>query len=74
MQSNFYRQIRNLRIDISDVKADNASCIHWQVGQATSIENVNCIMSNDGSTTQRGICRSHPLQVPDPKANHQISR
>ncbi|KAK3368753.1 hypothetical protein B0H63DRAFT_529120 [Podospora didyma] len=28
--ANFYRQVRNLRIDISVVKALKASCIHWQ--------------------------------------------
>lgn len=54
-QSNFYRQVRNLVIDIQDVTAVNASCFHWQVAQATSIENVACYMSSKADTTQRGI-------------------
>ncbi|OIW25393.1 pectin lyase-like protein [Coniochaeta ligniaria NRRL 30616] len=53
--SNFYRQVRNLIIDIIDVKAVNASCLHWQVAQATSLENVACYMSAAKDTTQRGI-------------------
>ncbi|KAK3368298.1 pectate lyase superfamily protein-domain-containing protein, partial [Podospora didyma] len=53
--SNFYRQVRNLIIDIMDVKAENASCFHWQVAQATSIENVACYMSAQKDNTQRGI-------------------
>ncbi|KAL1904162.1 hypothetical protein Sste5344_010142 [Sporothrix stenoceras] len=53
--SNFYRQVRNLIIDIQDVTAVNASCFHWQVAQATSIENVACYMSSKVDTTQRGI-------------------
>jgi len=56
--SNFYRQVRNLVIDIADVTAKNASCFHWQVAQATSIENVQCFMSSAAGTTQRGICES----------------
>ncbi|KAI2788237.1 hypothetical protein POX_e06250 [Penicillium oxalicum] len=59
-QSNFYRQIRNFIIDISgcpNVTPDGyaPTGIHWQVGQATSIENVEFVMSRADGTTHVGI-------------------
>ncbi|KUJ14004.1 pectin lyase-like protein [Mollisia scopiformis] len=48
--ANFYRQIRNLIIDISKTPSSSSSgaalsqsCIHYQVAQATSLENVELI-------------------------------
>jgi hypothetical protein len=42
--SNFYRQIRNIVIDIRKVSAGAlVTCIHYQVGQATSTQNVQLI-------------------------------
>lgn len=42
--SNFYRQIRNVVIDIRKVSAGAlVTCIHYQVGQATSTQNVQLI-------------------------------
>ncbi|KAJ6781688.1 hypothetical protein PWT90_10859 [Aphanocladium album] len=42
--ANFYRQIRNLRIDISATRAEQqVACLHYQVAQATSIQNVELI-------------------------------
>ncbi|PVH96702.1 glycoside hydrolase family 55 protein [Periconia macrospinosa] len=49
-QNNFYRQIRNMVIDISGVKGPAAG-VHWQVSQATSIQNVvfNMAKGADGA-------------------------
>jgi hypothetical protein len=46
--ANFYRQIRNVIIDISQTSSTSGnglgqSCIHYQVAQATSLENVELI-------------------------------
>ena len=40
-QNNFWRQIRNFVLDISDVDPTRpVHCIHWQVAQATSLQNI----------------------------------
>ncbi|KIM98550.1 glycoside hydrolase family 55 protein, partial [Oidiodendron maius Zn] len=54
-QSNFYRQIRNLNIDISQATLYNVAGIHWQVAQATSIQNVKIFMSDPSTSSQVGI-------------------
>lgn len=52
--ANFYRQIRNLRIDVSLTdSAQKAACLHYQVAQATSIQNVELIAAPGSS--QQGI-------------------
>ncbi|KAH6649971.1 pectate lyase superfamily protein-domain-containing protein [Chaetomium tenue] len=39
--ANFYRQIRNVIIDVRDAPAtENTACLHYQVAQATSLQNV----------------------------------
>ncbi|KAJ3491208.1 hypothetical protein NLG97_g5635 [Lecanicillium saksenae] len=46
--ANFYRQIRNLRIDITATRpSQNVIYIHYQVTQATSIQNVELIAKSD---------------------------
>jgi glucan 1,3-beta-glucosidase len=53
-QNNFYRQIRNFVIDISQTKA--AAGIHWQVSQATSLQNIRFEMAKgDAGKDQKGI-------------------
>ncbi|RDW56742.1 pectin lyase fold factor [Coleophoma cylindrospora] len=55
-QSNFYRQVRNLIIDITDTTTASAAGLHWQVAQATSLTNVLIMASvTDSTTTQMGI-------------------
>ncbi|PVH68126.1 glycoside hydrolase family 55 protein, partial [Cadophora sp. DSE1049] len=49
-QSNFYRQIRNFVIDVSAPTG-----IHWQVAQATSLQNIKFIMSQAPRTTYIGV-------------------
>jgi len=39
-QNNFYRQMRNLIVDISQMPEDKGTGIHWQVAQATSLQNI----------------------------------
>jgi hypothetical protein len=53
-QNNFYRQIRNFVIDISE--AEEASGIHWQVSQATSLQNIVFNMAEgEKGAKQKGI-------------------
>ncbi|KAK3303766.1 pectate lyase superfamily protein-domain-containing protein [Chaetomium strumarium] len=52
--TNFYRQIRNIVIDITGAGA-NISCLHYQVAQATSMQNVELIASTDAATNQIGM-------------------
>jgi len=53
-QNNFYRQVRNFVIDISQTKA--AAGIHWQVSQATSLQNIRFEMAKgEAGKQQKGI-------------------
>lgn len=58
-KSYFYRQICNINIQMSRAEQDQVAGIHWQVAQATSISNVNIIMTEKGTSTQVGICKSN---------------
>jgi len=58
-QNNFYRQIRNFVLDITQLPTTHAvHCLHWQVAQATSLQNIvfNMVVGylGDGSQ-QQGI-------------------
>lgn len=39
-QNNFFRQIRNFVIDLTKIEAGTGAAIHWQVAQATSLQNI----------------------------------
>ncbi|KAH0556494.1 hypothetical protein GP486_005605, partial [Trichoglossum hirsutum] len=39
-QNNFFRQIRNFVIDLTAMPATSGTGIHWQVAQATSLQNI----------------------------------
>ncbi|KAK6502302.1 hypothetical protein TWF506_002885 [Arthrobotrys conoides] len=62
-QSNFFRQIRNLILDIRamppTIRDGDSSwpptALHWQVAQATSLQNIHFIMSTDPGNNQTGI-------------------
>ncbi|KAJ8065164.1 hypothetical protein OCU04_005876 [Sclerotinia nivalis] len=56
-QNNFYRQIRNFVIDMTAMPFSTGSGIHWQVAQATSLQNLVFNMRTDGGTEnkQQGI-------------------
>jgi glucan 1,3-beta-glucosidase len=52
----FYRQIRNLVIDLTSIPASSAATgIHWPTAQATSIQNVVIHMSQGSGTQHQGI-------------------
>lgn len=55
-QNNFFRQLRNVIIDMTQAPLD-ASGIHWQVAQATSLQNVYINMRNktERNNRQQGI-------------------
>lgn len=52
----FFRQIRNLKLDLTGIAATtSATGIHWPVGQATSIQNVEIVMSSATGTQHQGL-------------------
>ncbi|KAL2066965.1 hypothetical protein VTL71DRAFT_1389 [Oculimacula yallundae] len=52
--ANFYRQLRNIKIDITKTRAaQGVAGLHWQVAQATSMQNVEIIATS--GTKMRGI-------------------
>ncbi|KAK6203980.1 hypothetical protein LQW54_008553 [Pestalotiopsis sp. IQ-011] len=56
-QNNFFRQVRNFVIDITNLGPESGACIHWQVAQATSLQNIVFEMNPDTSSAnaQKGI-------------------
>lgn len=56
-QNNFFRQIRNFNIDLTALDYTSGAGIHWQVAQATSLQNIVFNMRTDGGTSnvQQGI-------------------
>ncbi|KAJ5823632.1 hypothetical protein N7447_005972 [Penicillium robsamsonii] len=52
----FFRQIRNLKLDLTGIPASTAATgIHWPTGQASSIQNVVIAMSSASGTQHQGI-------------------
>lgn len=56
-QNNFFRQIRNFKIDTTLMPVGVGAGIHWQVAQATSLMNLVFNMRTDGgeANKQQGI-------------------
>jgi glucan 1,3-beta-glucosidase len=56
-QNNFFRAIRNLAIDLTALPQGTGAGIHWQVGQATSLQNIRFDMVKGGgeANKQQGI-------------------
>ncbi|KAI8826336.1 glucan 1,3-beta-glucosidase [Chytriomyces cf. hyalinus JEL632] len=56
-QNNFFRQIRNFKIDLTGLPATALiGAIHWQVSQATSLQNIEITMAAASpETKQKGI-------------------
>ena len=56
-QNNFFRQIRNFIVDITEVPISAGAGIHWQVAQATSLQNIIFQMNPDASEAnkQKGL-------------------
>jgi hypothetical protein len=52
--ASFYRQIRNFKVDVTATRsAQEVACVHYQVGQATSLQYVQLIAKS--GSKQRGI-------------------
>lgn len=52
----FFRQIRNLRLDTTQIPANvGAIGIHWPTGQATSIQNVHIALNSEPETRHQGL-------------------
>lgn len=55
-QNNFFRQVRNFVIDLTKLPATTGTGIHWQVAQATSLQNIRFEMIRGGDNNrQQGI-------------------
>lgn len=56
-QNNFFRQIRNFNIDLTGLDQSKGAGIHWQVAQATSLQNIHFNMVEGGAAAnqQKGI-------------------
>ncbi|KAK3296411.1 pectate lyase superfamily protein-domain-containing protein [Chaetomium fimeti] len=54
--SNFFRQVRNFVLDITTAPLQAyVAAIHWQIAQATSLENIKFVMSSSPGNNQQGI-------------------
>ncbi|KAF2423797.1 pectin lyase-like protein [Tothia fuscella] len=54
-QNNFFRQIRNFVIDLTGMPMTQGAGIHWQVAQATSLQNIVFQMVKGGGDQNRQI-------------------
>ncbi len=55
-QNNFFRQIRNFVIDLTAMPPSSGTGMHWQVAQATSLQNIRFEMIRGGDNNrQQGI-------------------
>ena len=54
--NNFFREIRNLRVDMTSMNPTRpVSGIHWPVGQATALQNLVLVMSTTPGNQQQGL-------------------
>jgi len=69
-QNNFWRQVRNFVLDITLVPSysQQAYCLHWQVAQATSLQNIvfNMVEGGDDNVQMVGV---HLCWLDTTKAN-----
>lgn len=54
-QNNFFRAIRNFVIDLTAMPQSSGAGIHWQVAQATSLQNIRFEMVNGGGDANKQI-------------------
>ncbi|ORX52811.1 pectin lyase-like protein [Hesseltinella vesiculosa] len=55
-QNNFFRQVRNFIIDLTQTPASSSTTgVHWQVAQATSLMNLHFKMSTDAAAKHQGV-------------------
>lgn len=54
-----WRQVRNFVLDIRQIPPGVAHCLHWQVAQGTSLQNIVFEMTDDEDTQQNvSLCES----------------
>ncbi|KAL1902008.1 hypothetical protein Sste5346_001714 [Sporothrix stenoceras] len=54
-QNNFFRQVRNFVIDLTQMPFTAGAGVHWQVAQATSLQNIVFNMRTDGDTANKQV-------------------
>ncbi|EFR04093.1 hypothetical protein MGYG_07100 [Nannizzia gypsea CBS 118893] len=54
-QNNFFRSIRNVAIDLTGLDRGKGACIHWQVAQASSLQNIRFEMVKGGGDANKQI-------------------
>lgn len=56
-QNNFFRSVRNLVVDLTGMPKSTGAGIHWQVGQATDMQNIrfDMVKGGDSENKQQGI-------------------
>ncbi|ETS81736.1 hypothetical protein PFICI_06738 [Pestalotiopsis fici W106-1] len=54
-QNNFLRQLRNFVIDVTEADLTDCAGVHWQVAQATSIQNVKFYQSDSADKEHVGV-------------------
>jgi hypothetical protein len=54
-QNNFFRQVRNFVIDLTAMPFSAGAGIHWQVAQATSLQNIIFQMRTDGGADNKQL-------------------
>ncbi|EZF32283.1 hypothetical protein H109_00915 [Trichophyton interdigitale MR816] len=54
-QNNFFRSIRNFVIDLTGLDRGKGACIHWQVAQASSLQNIRFEMVKGGGDANKQI-------------------
>ncbi|KAH0272476.1 pectin lyase-like protein, partial [Aureobasidium melanogenum] len=52
-QNNMWRQVRNFVLDIRQIPPGVANCLHWQVAQGTSLQNIVFEMTEGGDDNQQ---------------------
>ena len=58
-QNNFFRSVRNMVIDLTRMPAAaSATGLHWQVSQATSLQNIIVHMSTASGNNHQGKFKS----------------
>jgi glucan 1,3-beta-glucosidase len=71
----FFRTIRNLILDTTDIPAGNSvSAIHWPTAQATSLQNMVFELSDAPNNRHQGVfCESGMLDFPTPQHHDEGS-
>ena len=54
-QNNFFRAARNFVIDLTELPQGSGAGVHWQVGQATSLQNIQFIMVQGGGDANKQV-------------------